>query len=199
MTIPEDGKRRYCPRCGRPQRTCLCAHIRPLIHRTPVHILMHPSELKAAKGTARLTCQILTQGQLWVGETEQDFAPLRQALKGFKPQLLYPGPQAQAVEQCPPDPDRALLLLDGTWRKTHKLLQLNPWLQQLPCLSFAHPPQGDYQIRKAHRSDSLSTLEATAYALHQLEGLDPAPLHDAFTALKQSQLAHMPAQVRARY
>ncbi|GAA4893335.1 tRNA-uridine aminocarboxypropyltransferase [Ferrimonas pelagia] len=180
-------------------KVCLCAHITPLHHHLPVQILIHPSELNAAKGTAKLTEKVLDHCQLWPGESADDLAPLRQHLADVPAFLLYPDEQAQPVETATLPPHSQLLVLDGTWRKTHKILQLNPWLQALPKLSFHTAPQGNYQIRKAHREDSLSTLEAIAYALEQLEGCDPSPLYHAFEALKQSQLAHMPAEVRTRY
>ncbi|MBY5993179.1 tRNA-uridine aminocarboxypropyltransferase [Ferrimonas balearica] len=191
--------RPLCHRCQRPLKACLCHALRPLSHRHPVEILMHPSEAKSAKGTATLTTAVLSQARLWLGETEVDFAPLRAALGETPCYLVYPGPDAEPVERTRIGDGAHLLLVDGTWRKTHKMLKLNPWLAALPRLSFETAPEGNYEIRKAHRADSLSTLEATAYALQCLEGLDPAPLHDAFEALKQSQLAHMSEAVRRRY
>lgn len=191
--------RAICPHCQRPQRTCLCHAITATENRIPVHILMHPSELKCAKGTATLTASVLNQCRIWPGEIEADFAPLRDAIRDCPSFLLYPGEQAQSVETATLPDSAQLLVIDGTWRKTHKILQLNPWLMALPQLSFADLPKGDYRIRKARREDSLSTLEATAHALHALEALDPTPLLRAFDALKQSQLAHMPSSVRQRY
>ncbi len=163
---------------------------------------MHPFELNNAKGTARALCLSLSQGTLWVGETVEELAELKlQLQQGPQPvYLLYPDDNAIMVEQT--DQSFAigqLLVLDGTWRKTLKLLHLHPWISNLPRLGFANPPSGDYQIRKASRDDSLSTLEATAYALEQLEQCNTAPLYQAFDAIKQSQLAHMPAEVQARY
>lgn len=63
-----------------------------------------------------------------------------------------------------------LIVLDGTWRKSRKMLYLNPLLQQLPRLALTDMPASRYRIRKAHRPDQLSTLEATCAALAQLEG-----------------------------
>ena len=69
------------------------------------------------------------------------------------------------------DPSRLrLIVLDGTWRKSRKMLYRNPLLQQLPRLSLQRMPASHYLIRKAHRPDQLSTLEATCAALAQLEG-----------------------------
>jgi DTW domain-containing protein YfiP len=63
-----------------------------------------------------------------------------------------------------------LIVLDGTWRKSRKMLYLNPLLQKLPRLPLRDTPPSQYRIRKAHKPDQLSTLEATCYALMQLEG-----------------------------
>ena len=49
------------------------------------------------------------------------------------------------------------------------MLHLNPLLQQLPRLALSDMPASNYKIRKAHRPDQLSTLEATCAALVQLE------------------------------
>ncbi|EGF31616.1 DTW domain containing protein [Oxalobacteraceae bacterium IMCC9480] len=48
------------------------------------------------------------------------------------------------------------------------MLHLNPQLQQLPRLALREAPASQYHIRKAHRADQLSTLEATCHALLQL-------------------------------
>src|SRR5205809_1132418 len=62
-----------------------------------------------------------------------------------------------------------LIVLDGTWRKSRKMLYLNPLLQHLPRLSLQGMPASNYRIRKAHKPDQLSTLQATCAALMQLE------------------------------
>jgi DTW domain-containing protein YfiP len=51
------------------------------------------------------------------------------------------------------------------------MLYLNPLLQPLPRLALQDMPASRYRIRKAHKPDQLSTLEATCAALAQLEGL----------------------------
>ena len=62
-----------------------------------------------------------------------------------------------------------LIVLDGTWRKSRKMLFLSPPLQKLPRLSLRGLPPSNYRIRKARHPDQLSTLEATCAALTQLE------------------------------
>jgi DTW domain-containing protein YfiP len=64
-------------------------------------------------------------------------------------------------------------------------------------------PASSYRIRKAHAPDQLSTLEAGAYALGQVDGRHGAlaPLFEAFDGFVQQQAAFVPpdaARTRAR-
>lgn len=86
-----------------------------------------------------------------------------------------------------------LIVLDGTWRKSRKMLCLNPALQQLPRLSLAPLQASRYLIRQAHRPGQLSTLEATCAALAQLEtkGDQFEPLLKAFDGFVAQQAGYL--------
>jgi DTW domain-containing protein YfiP len=63
-----------------------------------------------------------------------------------------------------------------------------------PRFSLRDMPASGYRIRKAHAPDQLSTLEASAHALGQVEG-DAArfrPLFDAFEGFVDQQAAFVP-------
>lgn len=192
-----------CATCLRPQQTCICQWITALPHTVELLILQHPLEVANAKGSARLLHLSLPGSQLVVGET---FAPaeLASLLAGKNNLLLYPDTadeRSLGIAAPPPlDPDwigqapaLRLVVLDGTWRKSRKMLYLNPLLQQLPRLPLRDTPPSHYLIRKAHAPDQLSTLEATCYALMQLENA-PArfqPLIDAFDGFVAQQLRYV--------
>lgn len=166
-----------------------------MAHTTCVLILQHPLEVHHAKNTARLLHLSLGGSQLLVGEAF-DAPTLQTALQGTATNvLLYPrsatasaldagaverAPQAQAQAEAaafdasthPPGQPLRLVVLDGTWRKSRKMLHLNPLLQSLPRLSLDGAHASRYLIRKAHKPGQLSTLEATCAALAQLEGDD---------------------------
>ena len=81
-------------------------------------------------------------------------------------------------------------MLDGTWRKSRKMLQRNPLLQALPRLSLTPLAPSRYSVRKAHQPHQRSTLEAACAALAQLEG-EPdrfSPLLAAFDGFVAQQL-----------
>lgn len=167
-----------------------------------VIILQHPSEVEHAKNTVKLLCLSLPQTKVVVGETAEDFAELQEELllSKRKVYLVYPSENSQNAASSAVPSDCTILLIDGTWRKAFKMLQLNPWLLALPALHIEFEGVSQYRIRKAKRSDSLSTLEATAYTLQAIDGaLDISPLFDVFDAMVQHKLNAMPAEVRARY
>jgi DTW domain-containing protein YfiP len=185
------------------------------MHSVEVLILQHPLEVDNAKGSARLLHLSLPHSRLVTGEVfeEQELQTLlygtlphsqsggihsSQTVK--QPVLLYPDTPADksAGHSAASTVDKTLLLepahlrlivLDGTWRKSRKMLYLNSLLQKLPRLGLRNTPDSHYLIRKAHAPDQLSTLEATCYALMQLEGNKEKyqPLHTAFEGFVAQQ------------
>ena len=183
-----------CAACLRAQSACICRWVRPLASRAGRLILQHPLEVRNAKNSARLLHLCLPGSRLEVGEAFPDLHALLHA-DGRVPVLLYPatGEPAPALDVgLMAQPDRLrLVVLDATWRKSRKMLYVNPELQRLPRLALHDVPASAYRIRKAHAAHQLSTLEAAALALAQLEG-DAAPyrpLLQAFDGFVQQQAA----------
>ena len=174
--------RSCCLACTRPRNACICSWVTPVATSLELLILQHPMETANAKGSARLLHLSVAGSRLVEGER---FDPLGlNALLsggGRVPVLLYPETQGERALglPAPPQLDAGLLaapsslrlvVLDGTWRKSSKMLYQNPLLQLLPRLALTAMPASQYLIRRAHAPDQLSTLEATCYALAQLEG-----------------------------
>lgn len=172
--------RAVCPRCERPAPTCLCATLpAPLAHRTELLILQHPAEAGHAKNTAAFLTLGLQSARLLRGEQ------FDAALAGPATALLYPG---DGEPSAPVDVKR-LILLDGSWRQSRRLLAANPWLAELPRLALPEQPSR-YAIRRAHRPGQLSTLEAGLHALALLEGAPQRldPLWAAFESFVEAGL-----------
>ena len=170
-----------CPRCERPASTCLCATLpAPLAHRTELLILQHPGEAGHAKNTAAFLTLGLQAARLLRGEV------FDATLAGPGTALLYPG---EPAIPAPANVSR-LILLDGSWRQSRRLLAANPWLAALPRVGLPEQP-GRYAIRRAHRAGQLSTLEAGLHALALLEGGPErfAPLWAAFDAFVNAGLS----------
>ena len=199
--------RKRCPTCLRPHSACICAWVTPLAHQAEVLILQHPLEVDHAKGSARLLHLSLPHSKLVVGEVFDDTvlrglltAPW-QAAAGAAPRAVLLYPETDDGTSASLDPAWLhhpalirLVVLDGTWRKSRKMLHQNPLLQTLPRLALHDLPASCYQVhhvRQAHRPDQRSTLEATCAALAQLEGGAErvAPLLAAFDGFVASLVA----------
>ena len=220
-SLASGAKRPSCTRCLRPKRTCICQWVRPVAHLVEVLILQHPLEVAHAKGSARLLHLSLPKSWLITGEVfdlqaclalldAQDSEDAKRAPRIPRHNLLlYPSSEVgQEINSAPASlllPDSScsvapsqlrLIVLDGTWRKSRKMLYRNPLLQQLPRLSLQALTTSQYLIRKAHRLGLLSTLEATCAALAQLEG-EPdkfEPLLQAFDGFVAQQSGYLAGQ-----
>ena len=205
---PLSTSRPRCPACLRPHSACICRWVTPVAHRTEVLILQHPLEVHEAKGTARLLHLSLPHSRMVTGERFDASAlqPLLTAPFGATDAataprhtlLLYPEAPQDAtlgIATPPPlnpawlqSPERLrLVVLDGTWRKSRKMLYLNPLLQALPRLPLVDLPASQYRIRKAQQAHQLSSFEASVAALVQLHALGGAQA-DGLQAVFQAWL-----------
>jgi DTW domain-containing protein YfiP len=174
-----------CATCDLPARTCVCALVTRVRNEVDVLVLQHPDEAREAKGSARLLRLSLAHCRVVVGEA---FEPgtLRALLGGdvSTVALLYPLDTATGIETALPAARPAsLVVLDGTWRKSLRMLHANPLLQSLPRWSVAADAPARYAaLRRARLATQLSTLEATCAALADIERALTryAPLLDAF-------------------
>lgn len=194
-------KRARCAVCLRAGSNCICRWIRPVDSAAALLVLQHPLEVGNAKNSARLLHLCVSGSALAVGEAF-DAAELEALLHadGRTPVLLYPETPGDGALPAPPPftPTPAgalrLVVLDATWRKSRKMLYLNPLLQRLPRLALLDVAPSGYRIRKAHAPHQLSSLEAAALALGQMEGDQEKfrPLFDAFAGFVEQQAAFMP-------
>ncbi|GAA0855191.1 tRNA-uridine aminocarboxypropyltransferase [Aliiglaciecola litoralis] len=170
----------------------MCHAISPLTIPVKLVVLQHPLETKHAKNTARLIKLCVPDCELMVGESAEDFNVLQETIKqqNINAGVLYPHQHSMALESAkqradftPPD---TLILIDATWRKAHKMWQLNPWLHSLPSWHFEQLPKADYRVRKSQLAHSLSTIEATSHALQHLFNVDTQPLITVFNAMQKN-------------
>lgn len=205
-SLPAPPRRAHCASCLRARSACICSFVHPLAGRAELLILQHPLEVHNAKNSARLLHLCLGASRLAVGEAF-DPAELDALLHADDrtPLLLYPDtPGDASLGIAPPPgleagllahPERLrLVVLDGTWRKSRRMLYINTPLQGLPRLALLDVPPSAYRIRKAHAAHQLSTLEAAALALARLEG-DPdwcVPLLNAFDGFVQHRANFSP-------
>lgn len=205
-------RRAYCKTCQRPESTCICRWITTITNRVELVILQHPLEVHNAKNTAGLLQLSLVKSEVHIGESFSSDMLHQLLERDHKTNLLlYPetaGAESMGLATPSPMPDLTrlepeqlrLIVIDASWRKSRKLLYLNSPLQQLPRVSLAECPPSAYHIRKAQGEDQLSTLEASCYALQNLEAnrVDYQPLLAAFDGFITQQMAFVPNHPHSR-
>jgi DTW domain-containing protein YfiP len=155
-----------------------------------VLILQHPQERREALATAALVCAELRHAALKVGLSWPNLSsalgrradPRRWGvlyLGSARPARFAAGREVVALDRrggSEADQDLALrdltgiIVLDGTWKEAKTLWWRNPWLLKLQRLVLDPRRPSRYgRARREPRREALSTLEAVALVLRQLE------------------------------
>lgn len=161
-----------CPRCLLLVDFCVCSVIgEPRASHPAVVIVRHHWEAFKSTGTARLAGLALSNLRI-IDFTPENPTPVREAISRLDDAwLLYPGGTPAERVTAPP---RTLLLLDGTWRQTAKMLRRLPETARLPRVSLSALSDGDARdrLRESPREGARSTLESIADALTALDSAE---------------------------
>lgn len=135
-------------------------------------LLQHPRERDMPLGTARMASLCLPNSELHVGNVWHRSRTLERALSDPQrpPMLLFPSPDARDLDSDPPVGPITLVVVDGTWSNSRKMVCRDPTLSVLPKLGFCPAHPSEYRIRREPRRDYVSTIEALVHALGVLEG-----------------------------
>jgi tRNA-uridine aminocarboxypropyltransferase len=179
-----------CSRCLRPVAFCVCSGLRPVATTTRIVLLQHPREARLAICSAWLTRLALENAELHRGISFERHEAVRDLLQSRDAALLYPGgAPASSRSSTPPS---VLFVIDGTWLQAEKMLAANPRIAALARLGVSPPTPSGYEgLRREPAPHCLSTLEAVAYALADLDA-EPArfdPMRAAFRRMVELQLA----------
>lgn len=185
------SKRRLCPHCERPEKTCLCADIVKLSCAYQLVILQDPKEAKHALSSAPILAKSIVNARLINGEI---FDPVELLGEHWQQEsiLVFPSDNSLNGVQAAELKFKYVILLDGTWRKVTRLLHLNPWLMKIPSIGIQAANASEYLIRKSPRTDGLSTIEAAVQVLNELEPeKDFSPILNAFHKMIDFQIQAM--------
>lgn len=184
-------KRPRCPNCERPLTTCLCEALVSVGCPYRLVILQDPKEARHALSSAPILVKQVHTASLWVGEA---FNPVEVIGANWQEEavVVFPSTQATGADAVIESTITTLILLDGTWKKAARLMHLNPWLQQLPCLALEPDQPSTYRIRKSPRADGLSTIEAAVQVLNSLQSTqDFSVILPAFEKMIDYQITAM--------
>jgi len=161
------AKRPSCRHCGRPLSVCLCDAV--TVKKAPLQLIIwqEPTEAKHPLSTAPLLAKSIEGARFFCAE-HCCYEDIFSALPLHDVALLYPFDKEPAVTEKNKKNIKALLILDGTWRKVRKLILQNPWLQDVPNIALNPTENSRYYIRTSQRTDGVSTIEAGAEVLNWL-------------------------------
>jgi DTW domain-containing protein YfiP len=193
--------------------------VEPIDNRLFVLVLQHPQEKREGLATAAATCAALRRARLVVGLSWPNLArALGRPADARRWAAVYLGsarPAAFGLEREIIALDRAgmpavdqdamlrglegVVLLDGSWSEAKTLWWRNPWVLRLRRLVLNPQHRSRFgRVRREPRREALSTLEAAALLLKQLDGAPEieAALLDRLDRLIADARTALPAQAR---
>lgn len=192
-----------CYKCFKPMSACLCKYTKELDTGIKFVFLMHPKEFKRQRtGTGNLSHITLKDSEIIVGLDYAKNERLQALLQDpqYFPVMMYPGEEAwtarkEGFAEALAGRTLLVLILDATWFCSRKMIQHNPFLLDLPRVSFYGDYRSIFTFKREPRPEYISTIECCYYLIKEMQennmvdkNLDPEPLMNVFKEMIKLQL-----------
>ncbi len=158
----------HCHRCMLQHEICVCGVLPRVETRTEIVLIRHVTEVLLTSNTGRFAALSLPNSRMLGYGGGEAFDASQ--LGGEGTALLYcSGPQRELTFV----PTR-LVVLDGSFRQARRMYKRVPELRDLPELTLPAPRVTPTRLRRPTQPDGMSTIEAIAAALSELEGPEVA-------------------------
>ncbi|MEZ5988448.1 MAG: DTW domain-containing protein [Planctomycetota bacterium] len=150
-----------CTACGLRLADCICAELPRLELGLELHLVVHVGELVRQSNTGRIAHRVFTGSNLHViGRADQpiDWEPLRADDRPFH--VLWPSPRARTAGPELLAEGAAVVVPDGSWRQTRRMLVRNPVLHDMRPLALPPGPAPRWAARRSPGAGRYCTLEA---------------------------------------
>ena len=176
-----------CTRCWLRRDFCICSTIVPKSTRVELVLLRHWREAPKPSNTGRIARLALPKLKLIeYGAPNSTFH--RTDLKVGGAHLLMPDPDPE--NNTTSEPIERLIIPDGTWGQSRRMCT-RLGLNDLPKIHLPLPRADTVRLRKPPGPWAMSTLEALALAIHQIEsvalGEHLLALHERFVRASRAQ------------
>ncbi len=161
----------HCPRCLLALEICVCSVLPCVEARTEIVLIRHITEQLLTSNTGRFAALALPKSRIlaYGGGDTFDATPL--CAPGSV--LLYCSGPARPLPFVP----ERLIVLDGSFRQARRMYKRVPELRDLPEFSLPAARVIPTRLRRPTQPEGMSTIEAIAAALSELEGPElAAPL-----------------------
>jgi DTW domain-containing protein len=173
----------HCVLCYQRREICICPIMPRVQTRTKFLILRHVQEANRPSNTGRLVALAMPNARIVAcggGDRTGGVSLDVELQRTPGTWLLWPDATG-TLAGIPESPPEQVVVLDATWRQARRLYSRLPVLRAMPQLVLPAPAYGRDRLRKQHRSDGMSTIEAVAAAVAKIEGADAAaPLERLF-------------------
>lgn len=165
-----------CPKCLINKALCFCEFIPTIETKTKVSLVVHIKEKVLSSNTAHLAHQCLTNSEFYYrGLKNQPFDTTFKLDENYSPLYLYPSESAKVLTEnylSSIDKPIQLIVPDGSWRQAKKFHKRVPLFKEIPHVMLPKIPKSIYELRKQKFENSVCTMEAIAYALGIIEGVN---------------------------
>ena len=175
--MPRQRKpRKPCPNCLLHLDRCICSDFPSLNLKTKISLIIHAKELKRTTNTGRLALKSLINSEMRIRGNVRETLDLTDLLgPQYRTLLFYPSDDARELTpelvQESPSPIQ-LIVPDGNWRQASKVHYRHHELKDITRVKITTPNQNRYHMRTENTEYGMATLEAIAYALGIIEGIE---------------------------
>lgn len=163
-----------CQVCGLHQERCICSLIPRLDLATRLTLVVHAKELKRTTNSGRLAVAALVNSEMRVRGLMDQQIPMGALLRANESALLF-YPSDDAIEltsnfvRTLKSPIH-LIVPDGSWRQASKVHTRESELKDVLRVKITATNSAQHHLRREHRPEGMSTLEAVARAMAIIEG-----------------------------
>jgi DTW domain-containing protein len=177
----------HCSRCYQRREVCLCPILPTVQTKAEFIILRHIYEAERPSNTGRLVALAMPNARMIPcgGGTRIGHPPIDNVFLSLPGTcLLWPDGVGKHPKEWETSPPAQIVIIDATWQQARRLYSTTPALRLLPRMVLPAPLRCRERLRKQHRSEGMSTIEAVAAAVAILEGADVAkPLEELYNEL----------------
>ena len=155
-----------CQMCGMADVNCICNEAPKIKSNLNFYILTSEKEIYRPSNTAKLL-KLASEDSVKIIKWERksiSFEISELLNSGEQVYLVYPlDEEKKNIEEKLEDNKKEnkinLIILDGTWNETNKILRKSEYLQKLPRISIDIEEKTNYELRKGAGEGELCTIE----------------------------------------
>ncbi len=154
---------------------CICEHLVPMEHKTPVDILMHFRERITTTNTGKIAHFLLKNSRIhYRGLINSPLSESDVMISGYTPLYLYPSESSVTLtpELVQSLGKVQLIVPDGSWRQAKRVARRESFLKDAIHVKLPISTPGIFYLRRKIKQEGVSTLEAIARALAIIESTE---------------------------